>query len=311
MSPLTFEKAVIVGAPGPIGIHLARTLRESALPVRVVSRNEANLNRYFGKRAHEILAADMLNTDDSRRAIDGCDLVFNCVGLPGHQMHQHPKIAKNIATAIAQTGARCVHVSSYWAYLPAAKSPLNESHPRRGGGPWAQHRRAAEDILQQAGAAILNLPDFYGPYVHTSTLQQALKDASQGKPMRWIGGVDTAHEYVFVPDAVHIAAKLASYEQGYGQRWIMPGAGPITGRRVAGIVSRNLSRPVRIRAAGVAMLRILSLFNRSLRGFMQLIPEYVKPISYDGAKLAGLIGKPVLSSYEDGIAETLHWLAAT
>lgn len=311
MSSLTFKKAVVVGATGPIGIHLTRSLRESGLPVRVVSRNEANLRRCFTDGVNEGVTADMLRADDSRRAIDGCDLVFDCVGLPGHQMQQHRVIAQNIAAAIEQTGARCVHVSSYWAYLPAAELPLNESHPRTDGSPWVQHRRAAEDILQQTGAAILNLPDFYGPHVHTSTLQQALIDASRGNPMRWIGAADTAHEYVFVPDAVHIAVKLAAYEHAYGQRWIIPGGGPITGRQVADIVSRRLGRPVKLRSAGVAMLRLLSLFNTTLRGFMQLVPEYVKPITYDHTKLEGLIGRPVITSYEDGIGKTLNWLAAT
>jgi hypothetical protein len=32
-------------------------------------------------------------------------------------------------------------------------------------------------VLCEAGAAILHLPDFYGPYVHVSTLQNALNEA--------------------------------------------------------------------------------------------------------------------------------------
>lgn len=311
MNSLTFNKAVILGATGPIGIALARTLQESGLPVRVVSRSEANLKRCFADRVDESITADLLTADESRRAVDGCDLVFDCIGLPGHRMHQHAVSAQNIADAIKQTGARCVHVSSYWAYLPAVDLPLTENHPRAGGSQWVQYRRAAEDILQQAGAAILNLPDFYGPYVHTSTLQQALADASRAKPMRWIGAADTVHEYVFVPDAAHIAAELAAYEQAYGQRWIIPGAGPITGRRVADIVVGVLGRPVRLRTAGPVVLGIVSLFNNRLRGFMQMVPEYLKPITYDGSKLESLIGTPVMTSYDDGIAKTLHWLAAS
>ena len=42
-------------------------------------------------------------------------------------------------------------------------------------------RREAEDILVDAGAAIVNLPDFYGPEMHVSTLQQALVEAIAGK----------------------------------------------------------------------------------------------------------------------------------
>jgi nucleoside-diphosphate-sugar epimerase len=310
VSSLNFKKAVILGATGPIGISLAHTLRENGLPVRVVSRSQANLERWFADTVEERVTADVLHGDESRHAVAGCDLVFDCIGLPGDQMHQHPVTARNIAAAIEQSGAHCVHVSSYWAYLPAVRLPLNEQHARAGGSQWVQYRRAAEDILQQAGAAIVNLPDFYGPYVHTSALQQALVDAVRGKPMSWIGRADTEHEYVFVADAARIAATLAGHRDAYGQRWIVPGAGAITGRQVADIVSRLLHARARLRTAGPRLLRIISLFNPTLRRFMQMVPEYVKPITYDASKLEGLIGRPTMTRYDQGIAKTLEWLAA-
>ena len=310
MNAHAFKKAVILGATGPIGISLAYSLQQSGLVVRVVSRSETNLKRWFADTVEERVIADVADADESQRAVAGCDLVFNCIGLPGDQMHQHPIVARNIAAAIARTGARCVHLSSYWAYLPAVQLPLTEQHPRTGGSKWVQYRRAAEDILQQAGAAIVNLPDFYGPHVHTSTLQQALVDAVRGRPMRWIGTADTVHEYVFVPDAVHIATTLASYREAYGQRWIVPAAGPITGRKVVDIVSRLLHARLRLRTAGPAVLRIASLFSKTLRGFMQMVPEYVKPITYDASKLEDLIGRQAVTRYDEGIAKTLDWLTA-
>jgi hypothetical protein len=60
------------------------------------------------------------------------------------------------------TSARCVQVSSYWAYYPQVRTEMNEGHPRRDGPAWVCYRREAEDILSEAGAAILHLPDFYG-----------------------------------------------------------------------------------------------------------------------------------------------------
>jgi len=81
-------------------------------------------------------------------------------------MHLHPVVARNIAGALRQTKARCIQVSSYWAYYPQVQTQMNESHPRRGGPPWVRNRREAEDALFDAGAAILHLPDFYGPRVH-------------------------------------------------------------------------------------------------------------------------------------------------
>ncbi len=300
----------ILGATGPTGIHLANILRRQNMAVRVVSRDAANLQRAFGAPVFEKVAADVLDADAAIRAVDGCRLVYDCLGLPADQMHLHPAAARNIAKAVGATGARCIQVSSYWAYLPLQRSPLNEAHPRSGGPDWVRWRRDAEDVLRDAGAAILHLPDFYGPDVHTSTLQNPLAEAAAGKTMNWIGAADTTREYILVPDAMEIAARIGSRNEAFGNNWILPGSGQLTGAQVAEIAGRHLGRSVKLRTVGVFMLRQVSLFSKDLRGFMQVVPDYMKPIAYDASRLEGLMGKPAMTSYEIGIPRTLDALSA-
>jgi nucleoside-diphosphate-sugar epimerase len=175
-------KVAIIGATGPTGIHLAVELRKTAVALRTIARGTDKLERLFPGAAIEKRPADILDADATLRAIDDCDLVYDCIGLPGDQMHLHPVTARNIAGALRHTKVRCVQVSSYWAYYPQVRAEMDESHPRSGGPPWVRYRRQAEDILYEAGAAILHLPDFYGPQVHVSTLQNALNEAASGKP---------------------------------------------------------------------------------------------------------------------------------
>jgi nucleoside-diphosphate-sugar epimerase len=172
-------------------------------------------------------------------------------------------------------------------------------------------RRDAEDILQSVGAAVVNLPDFFGPQVHTGTLQQALADATCGKTMSWIGGRDTPREYVFVPDAMRTVAVLAAHSDAYGERWIIPGAGPLTARQVASIVSDHLGHPVKLRCAGVWALRLAALFMKELKQFLPMVPYYAKPIAYDGSKLGRLLGEQETTPYSEGIGVTLDWLRAS
>ena len=73
-----------------------------------------------------------------------------------------------------------------------------------------RYRREAEDVLRDAGAAILHLPDFYGPHVHVSTLQNALNEAASGKTVNWLGRPDVQREYVYVPDAMRIAVEIGA-----------------------------------------------------------------------------------------------------
>src|SRR6516165_2275714 len=134
-------KIAIVGATGPTGIHLVAELRKTAAAVRVIARDDDKLVQLFPEAAVEKRSADILDANATPRAIDGCDLVYDCIGLPGDQMHLHPVIARNITRALRQTKARCIQVSSYWAYYPQVPTQMNESHPRRGGAPWVRHRR--------------------------------------------------------------------------------------------------------------------------------------------------------------------------
>ena len=300
----------IVGATGPTGFHLAAALRKRGADVRVIARGTERLSQLFPDAAIEKHAADVLDADATLRALEGCELVYDCIGLPGDQMHLHPVTARNIAAAIERTKARCVQVSSYWAYYPQVRPVMDESHPRQGGPPWVRFRREAEDILHAADAAILHLPDFYGPQVHVSTLQNALQEAAAGKAVNWLGRADLQREYIYVPDAMRIAAEIGARPQAAGHHWCLPGSGPLTGAQVAEIAGSVLGRPVKLRTAGMTMLRLVALFNKELRGFLQVAPDYMKQVAYDAGKLAGLIGPPAMTGYATGIKETLEWIAA-
>jgi nucleoside-diphosphate-sugar epimerase len=305
---LALAKAAIIGATGPTGIHLAAALRAEGIGVRAIARNATALARLFADDAVEKVPGDARDADTIARAIQGCDLAIDCIGLPAGAMHEHAETATAIAAALAKTGARALQVSSYWAYMPFQRLPVDETHPRERGNAYIQARRAAEDILAAAGAAIVHLPDFFGPFVHISMLQQPLADAAAGRVMNWVGGSRLAREYIFVPDAMRLVAALVRRPEAYGQHWAFPGAGPLTGPAAAAIASAHLGRPVKLRAAGSVLLRLASLFNRDLRDFLPMVPHYLGPMRYDGAKLARLIGDPKLTPYEEAIPQTLDWL---
>jgi hypothetical protein len=65
-----------------------------------------------------------------------------------------------------------------------------------------------------------------------------------------------------------------------------------------------------LRAAPPWLLRLLSLFKADLRGFMQMVPEYAKPLSFDGAKLERLLGPTARTPYEEALHATVASIRA-
>ncbi len=127
---MEIRKAAIFGATGVTGRMIARELLGRHIAVRAVSRSEPRLAESFGKSDVEIRSADLREASAASGAAAGCGLIFHCVGLPYREFRDHPIIAEETATAIHDTGARCVLVSSYYAYEPVRPVPVREDAPR-------------------------------------------------------------------------------------------------------------------------------------------------------------------------------------
>jgi nucleoside-diphosphate-sugar epimerase len=302
---LGFHRIAIVGATGATGREIATQLVSCGERVRVISRRLDVLKTMFRGSRFEHRQGDALDMYSLLDAIADCDLVIDCIGLRKEELGLHPKVASSLATAIRRSGARCVQLSSYWSYIPIAKLPVSEDSPRANGPLWAQHRRQAEDILIEAGAAVAQLPDFFGPHVQESALQNPLRDAVAGRPMNWVGNAAIEREYIYVPDAMSVVAELAFRSEAYGQRWIIPGSGPISAAKIAQLTSGLLGREVKLRCAGPRLLQLMSFFRQDLHDIMQLVPTYAKPVRYDGSKLQNLLGRRKSTPYEIAIERTL------
>lgn len=301
-------RITLIGATGPTGIHLARELVRRGREVRAVARRRQALRQAFEDDPVELVTADALDAEATGQVVRGCDLVVDCIGLPPEHMADHPRTARVISQAAREAGARCLQVSSYWSFFPHRGEVVDEHHPREGGHEWFRLRREAEDVMLDAGAAVVHLPDFFGPHVHTSTIQMALEQAAAGETVQWLGGTDVARESAYVPDAMRMVADLSEHEEAYGTDWGIPGSGPLTASRLAEIAAEHLGRPVPVRGAPGWLLKILALIVPDLRTIRPMIPHYAKPVRYDTTKLRNLLGAVETTPFEEAIPRTLDWI---
>ena len=89
MAP-TFKRIAVVGATGPTGRALASELVGRKCIVRVVSRRADVLKAYFPAPDFDKKSGDAMEFASLAAALEGCDLVIDCIGLPGDRMADHP-----------------------------------------------------------------------------------------------------------------------------------------------------------------------------------------------------------------------------
>lgn len=304
----------LFGATGAIGQSLAATLGYQGRPYRVVGRSEASLHQIFGSNPlAEIATWNPDNPQSIQAAARGVDTLVYMVGVNYWQFGLHPELMqKTLDGAIAAGVRRIVLIGTVYPYGHARTSPVKESHPREPHTFKGRMRKAQEDLVLQAHArghieaAVLRLPDFYGPGVRNSLLHRAFEAAAHGTRADLIGPIDRPHEFIFVPDAGPVLARLIDTPAAFGRAWHLAGAGTITQRGVVSEIERQTGRALKLRVAGKPLLRLAGLFNPVMRELAEMHYLLTDPLILDDSALQDLLGPIHKTPYDQGIRASLQ-----
>lgn len=154
-------KALVTGATGFVGSHLARLLVAEGHSVRVLHRTTSRLDALNGLE-YESVIGDILDTDALKKASTGCDWVFHVAAVADYwradktrMMQANVEGTRRVLAAARETGvARVVFTSSAAAVglhpsgLPADESiPFNASPQRF---PYGYSKVLAEQVVAEA-----------------------------------------------------------------------------------------------------------------------------------------------------------------
>jgi nucleoside-diphosphate-sugar epimerase len=305
---LTFSRAAVFGATGATGRELVRELRRRGIATRAVSRSPEKLARDFGDLDVECHAADLVDAVAAIGAAEGCDLIFDCVGLPMERFADHVVIARNTAEAAGTHSARTVLVTSYWSYGPGDDMPMREDRPLAPGSDKARIRKQQEDVMLEAGACVARLPDFYGPGAEIAILNDALESVRAGKAVLWPGDPEATRDFLFIPDSGHLLYDLATRDEAYGRAWNVPGSGAEAPRAILERAARQQGVELKIRRGRSWMLLLAGIFDSDARAFRDVLPLYERPAILDTTAIREMLGEIDVTPYEEAITRTLAQL---
>ncbi|MDX1672659.1 MAG: NAD-dependent epimerase/dehydratase family protein [Balneolaceae bacterium] len=117
----------ILGSGGAIGNELAKALREYTDQVRLVSRNPRKV--YDDDILHP---ANLLNANETEKAVDGSEIAYLTVGLPYKAevwQTAWPTIMHNVIQACRIHGTRLVFFDNVYMYDKNHLNPMTEETP--------------------------------------------------------------------------------------------------------------------------------------------------------------------------------------
>ncbi len=319
---------LVTGATGKVGHAVASRLADRGDEVVALVRSVAKAREVLPPGV-ELAGGDVTDPDSVRRAMEGADGVFNCMGLfeqwfpdPGIFERVNAEGARNVIVAAREAGVRrAVHTSTFDVFHAPPEGTVSEAavadYPK--GTAYERSKQHAEELVLAEAATeievvIVNPSAVYGPGPWQGAgLDRAIRDAVRRRlPGVPPGGMTLVH----VDDVA--AGQLAAFERGEpGQRYILAD-GYATMRELLSVAVDEAGRgwvpptmPVPLArglaTAGEAVSRLIR--RPPLLGAGQLT-FLLWQARGDSARAQAELGIE-FTAWEEGIRRTVRWMIET
>jgi dihydroflavonol-4-reductase len=318
-------RALVTGANGFIGSHLAESLLKASCAVRCFVRKTSSLVWIKGLDI-ELAFGDLEDTASLERAVDGVDWIFHLAGktkaLSRDEFFKaNAAGTENLFRAVEKSAAglkRFVYVSSLAASGPGPDGrAINESDPPRPLTWYGESKLEAERIARRYGAripvTIVRPPPVFGP--RDEDVYQFFKAVRRGI-IPSAGARDSRASFLYVEDLAETLVRAAGTDGAAGKTYFLASAACMEwrdfGARAAVAMGRRavfisvpywaLAAVIHVREAVTALTGKPSILNR------QKLPEYRHPYwCCDASKAANELGFRPSCSIDEAIRRTVDW----
>jgi dTDP-glucose 4,6-dehydratase len=235
------QQALVTGAGGFIGSHLAELLAREGYRVRALVRYGSQGSWGWldhappdAAAAIEVVAGDIRDAAGVRAAMQGCDVVFHLAALigipysyraPDSYLETNVRGTLNVLQAARELGvARLVHTSTSEVYGTARQVPITEAHPLNAQSPYAASKIAADQMALSFHASI-DVPvvvarpfNTYGPRQSArAVIPTIITQILAGSCQIQLGALSPTRDLTFVQDTARGLLAAARCEQAVGE----------------------------------------------------------------------------------------------
>jgi nucleoside-diphosphate-sugar epimerase len=298
----------ILGAGGVIGTLLLPELAAQGTPVRLVSRRATMTGG-----AKEVVQADLSNRQSVIDAVAGSDVVYLLAGLKYELrawQELWPRIMANAIEACQRANAKLVSFDNVYMY-GRVDGPMTEETPfnpcsRKG----EVRAKIAQKLLGEVKAGgitamIARAADFYGPNARTGVANILVFDkfAKGGKASVMVTAA-LPHSYTYTPDAAKALVTLTRAKDPWNTTWHLPTApDPPTGKQFVEMAARTFGVPPKYSILQPWMLRMVGLFDATVREIPEMLYQNAYPYHFDSSKFRKAFGVDA-TPYARGVEQT-------
>ena len=317
--------ALVTGATGFIGSHLAESLLEKGIRVRALVRKTSSL-RWLKGLSVEFVEGDVADRASIRGALAGTDYVFHLAGtiqaLSKKEFYDiNVEGTRHLLDAVVENKAhlkKFVLVSSQAAGGPSeGEKPVGEEDPPHPVSHYGESKLAAEKLTLQFAKelplVVLRPPTIYGP--RETRVYQAFQMMKKGIGL----AVGRRHKFIsvcYVGDLVKAILMAAFQSRPSGRVYNVAGEKPYEWVEFLNAMSHAMKHRYRLFRIPVPLLYLLGaggeLYSRLSRHSSlftwQKVKEFVQHSwVIDGTKIRQELGWHEKTSLQEGMIKTTVW----
>ncbi len=287
----------VLGGNGAIGRATLAEILARGLDARALTRSDA----------------DARDADALKKALEGAEVVYVCVGLPYNSAiwtTGFPAISDALVAACEEVGARIVYFDNAYLYGPAPLPvPFDEETPRHPPSKKGKARKTAVEVIMAAHRAgrvqttVGRAADFYGPgAVNSPFYFSFLENMLEGRSPRVAMPEGPVHTYAYTNDMGRGLVELALDEGACGEEFHLPVGPPVKVSDMAALFNKELGTSLKVLHIPDVVLSGLALVSPLIREVQEMRYQYKTDYVMSDAKFRSRFPQFTVTSYADGVA---------